>query len=265
MVFCTFVKTQMREGMKMARSKALDSDFSLHRQVETILRDQIADGVLRPGDRLPSEEELRQQYGVSRGTLRQALEALERDGWLDRSRGRGTFVKAGAAGDAEQRRHLSADAMIAQAVRATRLMRAGSAVPLAIVSDALGIDARVEVPFFIRLSEPAAEGRIGVKRYLAPALAPRLEELAGTDDFAAALTASGRAPGRIDRGATWVEAILAEPRFAMQLKVPLGSPLLSLWWVDRVDGRPVACTQMLRAGASAALRFDDGRFDDGDD
>lgn len=236
----------------MLRFEALDSDFSLHRQVETILRDQIADGVLRPGDRLPSEEALRLQYGVSRGTLRQALEALERDGWLERSRGRGTFVKAGTVDDVAERNHLSLGAMIAQAAHAKRLMRVGGAVPLGVVSAALGLDPRVEVPFFIRLPDGAGEGRIGVKRYLAPALSHRLDALAGADDFDAALAALGR----VERGEAWVESILAEPRFAMQLKVPMGSPLLSLWWVDRLDGRPAVCTQMLREGASAALRID---------
>jgi GntR family transcriptional regulator len=49
---------------------------------------------VKPGDRLPSERELSQQLGVSRMTLRQALESLERRGLLRRTVGRrgGTFV-----------------------------------------------------------------------------------------------------------------------------------------------------------------------------
>lgn len=228
----------------MGRAEPLDGDFSLYRQVETILRGEIADGVLRPGDRLPSEEALRAEYGVSRGTLRQALEALERDGLIDRTRGRGTFVRAGTAGEAE-RSQRSLAGMIADAAMANRLTRTGSVVPPVVVASALGLTARQETPFFIRLSERRGASAIGVKRYLAPPLATQLDDLARAEDFPAALGGT--------RGRAWVEAILAEPRFAMQLKVPLGAPLLSLWWIDLVDGVPAACTQMLRVGATVAL------------
>jgi GntR family transcriptional regulator len=232
----------------MARAESLDGDFSLYRQVETILRGEIADGVLRAGDRLPAEDSLRAEYGVSRGTLRQALDALERDGLIDRTRGRGTFVRAGTTGETE-RSLKPLEAMIADAATADRLTRTGSVVPPAVASAALGLSARHETPFFIRLSERRGAAAIGVKRYLAPALSERLDDLAQAADFPGALAQSGVHT----RGRAWVEAILAEPRFAMQLKVPLGAPLLSLWWVDLVGGTPAACTQMLRVGAAVAL------------
>jgi DNA-binding GntR family transcriptional regulator len=165
---------------------------------------------------------------------------------VERTRGRGTFVSAGAAQVADRTR-LTLDEMIASAVDARTLLRTGSAVPPAVVATALGLGPAEETPFFIRLSGSAETSRIGVKRYLSPALADRLDELAQADDFDALLAASDRR--------AWVEAILAEPRFAMQLKVPLGSPLLSLWWTDLLDGRPAACTQMLRPGAAATLEL----------
>ncbi|MEA2295400.1 MAG: GntR family transcriptional regulator [Solirubrobacteraceae bacterium] len=54
----------------------------------------IADGVLKPGQRLGTERELAASYGVSRSTLRDALEALESRGAVRRvsGRGGGTFV-----------------------------------------------------------------------------------------------------------------------------------------------------------------------------
>jgi len=238
----------------MARADPLDGEFSLYRQVETILRDQIVDGALRPGDRLPAEEALRAEYGVSRGTLRQALDALERDGLVERTRGRGTFVSSGTARHVDRAR-LGLDAMIAEAGRAVRLMRSGSAVPPPVVTAALRLRTGEEAPFFIRLSGEGKGGRIGVKRYLAPALTDRLADLAEAADFDAMLAGFGK-PARAE---AWVEAILAEPRFAMQLKVPLGSALLSLWWVDALDGAPAACTQMIRPGASAALGLGTGK------
>ena len=52
----------------------------LHVQIADELRRQIGVGKLRPGDLLPSENELMTRYGVARGTVRQALAALRADG-----------------------------------------------------------------------------------------------------------------------------------------------------------------------------------------
>jgi GntR family transcriptional regulator len=56
----------------------------------------IVDGDLAPGDRLPAERALAEQHGVSRMTVRQALQALESRGLLTRAIGRngGSFVAA---------------------------------------------------------------------------------------------------------------------------------------------------------------------------
>jgi GntR family transcriptional regulator len=63
-----------------------------YQQLYLILRRQIADGVWRPGDRLPSEAEIGEQYEVSRITVRQAFEQLVNDGLVYRRRGSGTYV-----------------------------------------------------------------------------------------------------------------------------------------------------------------------------
>lgn len=59
---------------------------------EQALRRWFAPGRHRPGDRLPPEHELAGMLGVSRGTLRVALERLERSGEIVRRQGSGTFV-----------------------------------------------------------------------------------------------------------------------------------------------------------------------------
>jgi len=64
----------------------------LYYQLETVLREKIRSGDLTEGAKLPTENELIEQYGVSRVTVRQALAALVRDGLLERVAGRGTFV-----------------------------------------------------------------------------------------------------------------------------------------------------------------------------
>lgn len=61
-------------------------------RLRDILRQCIADGLWKPGDRLPSEPELVTLYRVSRSTVREAITALVYQGLLYRIHGKGTFV-----------------------------------------------------------------------------------------------------------------------------------------------------------------------------
>ena len=62
-------------------------------QLANILRQQIASGILRAGDRVPSEAQLCERYEVSPMTARRALTILLDEGLVTAARGRGTFVK----------------------------------------------------------------------------------------------------------------------------------------------------------------------------
>jgi GntR family transcriptional regulator len=73
------------------------STRALYIQVRDHLAQQIAKGALKPGSHLPSELELADLLGVSLGTLRKALEALENERLITRHQGRGTFVRDHAA------------------------------------------------------------------------------------------------------------------------------------------------------------------------
>lgn len=66
---------------------------SLHRQVYLVLRGEVQQGARRPGENLPSEDELASRFGVSRVTIRTSLAALEADGLIERQQGKGTFVR----------------------------------------------------------------------------------------------------------------------------------------------------------------------------
>ncbi len=64
----------------------------LYEQIERNLRQLILDGVLQPGQTVPPEWDLADLYGVSRLTVRRALDELVRQEWLSRRHGVGTFV-----------------------------------------------------------------------------------------------------------------------------------------------------------------------------
>lgn len=69
------------------------SGTPLYRQLATILRGRIEKGLFRPGERIPTEYELCDQFRVSRICVRQALAELVHEGLLQRRQGSGTYVR----------------------------------------------------------------------------------------------------------------------------------------------------------------------------
>jgi GntR family transcriptional regulator len=69
-----------------------ESEIPLFYQLFVALRDAILSGVYQPGDKLPSESELCAGYGISRTTVRYAIDRLVSDGYVHRRHGKGTFV-----------------------------------------------------------------------------------------------------------------------------------------------------------------------------
>src|ERR1700761_1260261 len=67
-----------------------------HERLRAHLVQQFKEGRLRPGQALPTENELAESANISRNTVRQALADLERNGLIRRVRGRGTFVHESA-------------------------------------------------------------------------------------------------------------------------------------------------------------------------
>ena len=69
-----------------------DSHVPKYAQIADIFRQRIARGIWAQGLRLPANELLATEFGVSRVTIRQAVDLLARDGIIEAQQGRGTFV-----------------------------------------------------------------------------------------------------------------------------------------------------------------------------
>ncbi len=82
----------------MAIQKVVKSSVS--QQVFDQLRQQILSGSWKPGDKLPSENDLAAQFGVSRVTVRNALQKLSGLGLLETRFGEGSFIRGPEAGAA---------------------------------------------------------------------------------------------------------------------------------------------------------------------
>jgi DNA-binding GntR family transcriptional regulator len=70
----------------------------LHRKLYEILRQRIEEGVYRSGDLLPSENELCTLHGMTRPTVRKALDRLMHEGYILKQQGRGSIVQGKPTG-----------------------------------------------------------------------------------------------------------------------------------------------------------------------
>src|SRR5271165_2072462 len=69
-----------------------DAGVPAYRWLYTSLRAEILEGRLRPGTRLPATRDLARQYGLARGTIVNAFEQLQSEGYIEGSVGSGTYV-----------------------------------------------------------------------------------------------------------------------------------------------------------------------------
>lgn len=64
----------------------------LYIQLKNKLKNDIRSGILHSGDKIPSESELQKKYGMSRVTVRNAMEDLASEGYIVKVQGKGSFV-----------------------------------------------------------------------------------------------------------------------------------------------------------------------------
>jgi GntR family transcriptional regulator len=198
------------------------------RRLYLVLRDRIVSGAERPGTRLPGEPQLAARHGVSRVTVRRALEALENEGLIRRQAGAGTFVLG-----ADGRRTLVADLsnMLAHLVemgRATRvkLLAFGYEAAPKPVAEALGLGAgaRVQRAVRVRYVDDAAFSHLVTWVPEAVGATYSEADLASTP-LLALLERSGIVAERATQS---VSATLAGPEHAEALGVDVGSPLIAM-------------------------------------
>lgn len=101
----------------------------LYDQIERNLRSLIINGRLQPGESVPSEWELASAYGVSRLTVRRALDDLVRQKWLTRRQGVGTFVSQPAVADISPSKLSFTQEMIAIGRRPSNRLLSSRVIP----------------------------------------------------------------------------------------------------------------------------------------
>lgn len=220
---------------------ALDQ-VPLYYQLGSVLREQVASGRYRPGDRIPTEAELSAEYGVSRITVRQALAVLQDEGLITRSAGRGTFVSEPRAFKGAMTFEGSLSDLITMAVETTvRLL------------DLETIGATFQQARLLHLAEGARLTRCTRLRfhndaplcYVVNLLPHEVGKRLRKTDWkkGSVLQALQRLGYHVKDAEQSVRASLADATLARLLNIRIGAPVLS---VDRLiyttDGHPIEHT-----------------------
>lgn len=194
------------------------------------LRARLADNEWRVGDQLPTDEELVHEFGVSRFTVRAALDVLVADGVIKRYRRRGTFVNARPRG-AGSWMLTSLDDLVTVGFPTPPIILDArqsvcdpqAAAALDLYDDACALRIRV-----LRRAdrEPYAYSVIHIPTVLARNLPRDWQERARTEPFVSIVA---EANGLLVHKATQIaEAVAAPPSIAALLETAVGAPLLKL-------------------------------------
>ncbi|WP_234085106.1 GntR family transcriptional regulator [Azonexus sp. R2A61] len=227
-----------------------DPDFSrvrqhqkplpLYAQIKTTLREQILDGSYGEHARLPSENELMTEFGVSRITVRQALSDLQSEQLIFKVPGKGAFVARPQPFQQQARLQGFAEAMSNLGVAThNRLVSLRKVAADATVAERLQV-AEGSPLIEIRRVRHAGGKIVSLDvTYVRRALGERLarEDLASRDIFLIIENDYATPLGHAD---LTINAIAADAPLATLLDVPVGAPLLRmerLTWTR--DGQPI--------------------------
>ena len=148
-----------------------------YRWLEEILRDDIAQGVYKPGDALPTEHELMRRYNLSSTTVRRAVRDLVLEGWIYRTAGKGTFVKRAKLEERLARLTSFAEEMQSRSITPQfKLVRAELVMPPYEVRQALKLSAKQQTYLIERIQIASGEPIAVARGYWCCEIGTRLAE-----------------------------------------------------------------------------------------
>ena len=197
----------------------------LHRQLFLVLHDEIARGAIAPGDALPTEQSLCDQFGVSRITVRRALADLAEQGYIERRQGVGSFVRQRDRPDGAPAAGSYMDNLRqTQFQTSVEVVEHDTRTPPAVVGDALGGGPEVLHILRVRRERRTREPLMITEAWLPVDLSQVLTAVAlRRTPLYELLSGAGVV---VDRMQHEITAEIAGPRNAGLLNVPIGSALV---------------------------------------
>jgi GntR family transcriptional regulator len=215
-----------------------DIPVPLHYQLSELLNQQIEAGRWRVGEKIPTEEELCALFGLSRTTVRKALDTLVNAGYLTRQKSRGTFVAEKLVEGLVNRPAGFYDDMTRQGIRVVSTVLEKRVIqPPDKIARELQLNPNQTVIALDRLRFIRDEPIMLVSCYLPYDLCPSLLEEDLTDGLYQLLRE--KYGFKIVRAKRFLEAVAANDYEAQMLQVKPGAPLMLIESTSYLeDGRP---------------------------
>ncbi len=205
-----------------------DRSVPLYYQLETILREKIKSGEYSPGDLFPTEDQLVQSYGLSRITVRKAMSSLEKDGLINRKRGRGSFVTEGRGLLEPMKLTGMMEDIIGMGIKTkTRVINFGFVLPPKKVTESLELDQNQKVLRIERIRLVQETPISYTLSYIPPDLGKKVK-IKDLTVHPILNILEKKCKVKIERGSQMIDATLADSRVASLLDVMTGSPLLKI-------------------------------------
>lgn len=242
----------MKQQVKISKSKAIDhaSPLPYYYQLRELLVNEIRKGRLKPGQQIPSEFKLCEQFKVSRTVVRQAISSLVQGGYLNREKGKGTFVTKpkiteslfqNLTGTYEDMRSrgIKLDTKVLEQVKWDADME---------ILEGLKLQQGEPVVKIKRLRSVNNEPFALVTTYIPYKICPKLLEENLTNQSLYGVL-ENKYNLKISNGRRSLEAVSADMKVAGLLGVKVGAPLMLLNSISYLeDGRPIEYFSALHRG-----------------
>jgi GntR family transcriptional regulator len=201
----------------------------LYYQLEQRLRDRIVSNELSPGTALPTEDQIGEQYGVSRITVRRALNALQQQGLIERRHGVGSFVAERSIGMNSYLTGSLNEFLASAASLRTRCLWLGEAEPTPSVRHTFGLKSHEKALLLKTLGSLDEEGPVAFLEIWFPLeVAPMLQPET-LDGKTPVIRQVEKALGlRLVRAEQIIEADRAGEEAARYLEVNADTPILKV-------------------------------------
>ncbi len=234
------------------------SPLPLYYQLKEWLRGQIEDNTLTEGAQVPPEMQLSEQFGLSRGTVRQAINELVAEGLLYRVQGHGTFVSSPKVeyGMTQVFHSLAEDMRERSQPFTSTLLSSQTMQASGRVAARLKLGPTEQVILLERLGCVADEPSVIATTYLPASLcSPVLDE--DLTDKSLYEVLEQRCGVHLYKATRTLELAQANEYEAEMLHVPIGSPIHLMQTIAYLDnGRPIEYSKLRFRGDRSKFVFE---------